>query len=100
MTIRASLPLLLLAAAVVPACAGGTPAATPARAPVRAAAEALAPVITDIKDISVDWDAHADAHAGGPRAAPISLTASDGSGLRAVAFEARAVVEGPLAFTE
>lgn len=33
-------------------------------------------------------------------AAPLSLTASDGTGLRIVAFEARAVVEPPLAFTE
>lgn len=32
--------------------------------------------------------------------APLSLTASDGSGLQLVALEARAVVSGPLAFTE
>jgi hypothetical protein len=32
--------------------------------------------------------------------APWSLTASDGSGLRLVAVDARAVIEGPLAFTE
>ena len=32
--------------------------------------------------------------------APLSLTASDGAGLELVAMEARAVVEGPLAFTE
>ena len=31
---------------------------------------------------------------------PVSLTASDGSGLRLVAYKARAVVHGPLAFTE
>jgi len=32
--------------------------------------------------------------------APWSLTASDGSGLRLVSIEAKAVIEGPLAFTE
>lgn len=32
--------------------------------------------------------------------APMSLTASDGSGLRLASLKARAVVEGPLAFTE
>ena len=32
--------------------------------------------------------------------APLSLTASDGTGLRLVSLEARAVVSGPLAFTE
>src|SRR5262245_12079770 len=32
--------------------------------------------------------------------APWSLTASDGSGLRLVSVEAKAVIEGPLAFTE
>jgi len=32
--------------------------------------------------------------------APVSLTASDGTGLRLVSFKARAVVEEPLAFTE
>lgn len=31
---------------------------------------------------------------------PLSLTASDGTGLRLVSFDAHAVVEGPLAFTE
>jgi len=33
-------------------------------------------------------------------AAPVSLTSTDGTGLSLSAFEARAVVEGPLAFTE
>jgi hypothetical protein len=37
---------------------------------------------------------------GGPSNSPVSLTASDGTGLQVVAFEARAVVEDPLAFTE
>lgn len=38
--------------------------------------------------------------AGGPVEAPYSLTAADGTGLKLVALEARAVVDGPLAFTE
>lgn len=33
-------------------------------------------------------------------AGPLSLTASDGTGLRLVSFDAKAVVEGPLAYTE
>jgi len=40
------------------------------------------------------------ATAPGARPAPISLTASDGTGLQLVSLEARAVLEGPLAFTE
>ena len=36
----------------------------------------------------------------GPSNSPVSLTASDGTGLTIVAFEARAVVQDPLAFTE
>src|SRR5262245_43928802 len=35
-----------------------------------------------------------------PAAAPVSLTSSDGTGLRIVSLQARAVVEDPLAFTE
>ena len=32
--------------------------------------------------------------------APLSLTASDGSGLKLMSLEARAVISGPLAYTE
>ena len=35
-----------------------------------------------------------------PATAPVSLTSSDGTGLRIVSLGARAVVEDPLAFTE
>ncbi len=35
-----------------------------------------------------------------PKAAPVALTATDGTGLSLVVLEARATVEGPLAFTE
>lgn len=38
--------------------------------------------------------------AAGPVESPYSLTASDGTGLELVALDARAVVDGPLAFTE
>ncbi len=37
---------------------------------------------------------------GATRRAPVSLTASDGTGLKLVSFKARGVVEEPLAFTE
>ncbi len=36
----------------------------------------------------------------GPSNSPVSLTASDGTGLKIVSFEAKAVVQDPLAFTE
>ncbi len=38
--------------------------------------------------------------AAGPVEAPYSLTAADGTGLKLVGLDARAVVDGPLAFTE
>lgn len=38
--------------------------------------------------------------AAGPVEAPFSLTAADGTGLALVGFDGRAVVDGPLAFTE
>src|SRR3978361_380698 len=42
-------------------------------------------------------------HVGGDARAPVaawSLTAADGSGLQLVSVDAKAVIEGPLAFTE
>jgi tetratricopeptide (TPR) repeat protein len=44
--------------------------------------------------------ARAYAPPGGDRAAPVSLTASDGTGLELVELDARASVLGPLAYTE
>ncbi len=41
-----------------------------------------------------------EARAGSADAAPVQLTATDGTGLALVAFEANAVLEPPLAFTE
>jgi outer membrane protein OmpA-like peptidoglycan-associated protein len=53
-------------------------------------------------DVSVDWDStpNAPLDAKADRPAAISLTATDGSGLRLASLEARAVLYGPLAFTE
>ena len=49
---------------------------------------------------SFRWDGLSLADTGLPRPAPFDLTASDGSGLRLRAIEARAVIDGPLALTE
>jgi len=55
-------------------------------------------------DRSFEVSSQAPAHASKPRdpqvAPPFSLTASDGSGLDLVRVDVRAVVEGPLGFTE
>jgi outer membrane protein OmpA-like peptidoglycan-associated protein len=42
----------------------------------------------------------AEGSAAAPATAPVSLTSSDGTGLRIVSLHARAVVEDPIAFTE
>lgn len=49
-------------------------------------------------DVAVDWDAHPQSSKTAD--AKISLTASDGSGLVLRSIDARAVLYGPLAFTE
>ena len=51
--------------------------------------------IADVDMPVLDWD-----RPEGPVDAPLSLTASDGTGLRLVRASAEAVIEGPLAFTE
>lgn len=61
----------------------------------RAAAEVPIPVADGRVDVELD-QAPPQKRTG----APISLTASDGSGLKLVAIRAEAQVEGPLAFTE
>jgi len=73
----------LAACVVVAGCSKGADGGTQPRT-----AEATEPVIA--------W------REGAERAerAPISLTASDGSGLRLTSLEARSVIEAPLAFTE
>lgn len=60
-----------------------------ARLLVAALLVAAAPAQAQVKQI-----------AQGPVEAPYSLTAADGTGLRLVGVDARAVVDGPLAFTE
>jgi hypothetical protein len=75
----------------VAACSGTTPAAEPVGPPATVIAVPLTA---------------ATALAQGPRmqhqdlVPPFTLTASDGSGLQLVRVEAKAVLEGPLAFTE
>lgn len=68
-------------------------AADPADAPAQGTVAPPPPGILPPRSLAVEDDP-------GPRAAPLSLTASDGTGLRLVEVRARAVIEGPLAFTE
>lgn len=58
-----------------------------------AAARAPRPTILPARSLAVETDR-------GDLAPPLSLTASDGTGLRLVSLQSRAVVQGPLAFTE
>ncbi|MBS2017518.1 MAG: OmpA family protein [Deltaproteobacteria bacterium] len=51
-------------------------------------------------DVAIDWDTTPPAASTIGRPAAIALTASDGSGLRLVGVDARAVLHGPIAFTE
>lgn len=92
---RVSFSFLLWLAGLVTlaACAGhGRPRpALPAVAPSFAA---------ESVDISVDWQGAPPPSTIGVRPAAVSLTSSDGSGLRLATLEARAVLYGPLAFTE
>jgi outer membrane protein OmpA-like peptidoglycan-associated protein len=91
---RVLLVVLVALAALAVGCAGHPtpPASTPPK-------PATARFDADAVDITTDWE-------GSPpetlraKAAAVSLTASDGSGLRLAALEARAVLYGPLAFTE
>lgn len=52
--------------------------------------------VVDEGQASLEWRTDDDAN----DAIPVSLTASDGTGLRLLDYQARAVIEGPLAFTE
>ncbi|HUJ62882.1 MAG TPA: VIT domain-containing protein [Kofleriaceae bacterium] len=81
-----SKPVLLVLCA---ACSAKTPTATTSPAevmavPLTAATQAIATSTAVHEDLQPPW----------------SLTASDGSGLQLVRVDARAVFEGPLAFTE
>jgi hypothetical protein len=72
----------------VAACAGQS---TPLKSPPR---ELAVPLVAASAEIALAQTQRAEL------APPWSLTGSDGSGLELVAVDARAVVEGPLAFTE
>ena len=50
--------------------------------------------------VELRWEELPGAPARASRAAPISLTAADGTGIELVTLKARGTVEGPLAFTE
>lgn len=65
----------------------------PASAAAKTAAPPAGPTILPARSLAVEEDRS-------DLAPPLSLTASDGTGLRLVSLKARAVIEGPLAFTE
>ncbi|MBK6923043.1 MAG: hypothetical protein IPH07_36990 [Deltaproteobacteria bacterium] len=84
--------------------AGDPPLSAEPDPPARAPGAALDPLADPVRAILPDDSQLARrslpaAEASRPPA-PLSLTASDGTGLRLVSLRARAVVEGPLAFTE
>ncbi len=84
---------LACCALVGAACQTGVPLTESASA-APAPRVAGAPAATPMQMIADDRPAPADV------VAPFTLTASDGSGLRLDRIDARAVVEGPLAYTE
>jgi outer membrane protein OmpA-like peptidoglycan-associated protein len=93
---RAKLLLLLLSLLAFAACQpkGAAPAATPVNVPLD-----VPSFDADKIDLTFDWS-NQPIEATSLAGAPIKLTASDGSGLELASLEARAVVYGPLAFTE
>lgn len=98
-------PRLLAALIASTACTGspadaGAPAAPPPRRPAaRPAVPPAPPPPGKVTPVTTLFVASQPAPAGDV-APPWSLTASDGSGLLLTRVDARAVVEGPLAFTE
>ena len=77
-----AVPLLGLLCAEV----GCTPSAQPT--PEARTSKAVVPAVPDEVDDETT--------SSGPSNSPVSLTASDGTGLQIVSFEARAVVQDPL----
>jgi len=73
--------------------------AKPKETPEAAAPLSAGRVPLDVRDVELPARALPE-DAEGSAEAPFQLTASDGTGLEVVALEARAVVQGPLAFTE
>ncbi|HVY44636.1 MAG TPA: VIT domain-containing protein, partial [Minicystis sp.] len=99
LALRALALALLLAPAV--ACSGAAPpAALPPTPPGAAAARAPQATFTALGSKAVLAVAMRYPVEKVVEAPPLSLTASDGTGLRLTSLDARAVVEGPLAFTE
>jgi hypothetical protein len=102
------LPARLLSALALTACTSSHTdpgqAAAPSPPPARVAQPSAAPgtggaaAVTPVTTLFVA--SHASPAPPGELAPPWSLTASDGSGLQLTRVDARAVVEGPLAFTE
>lgn len=103
-SLLASLALALALGSVLPSCTSReTPPGPAEQTPAEPAPpQPIPPPTTEIVPVAVPPGAElqwvrANACEDG---APMSLTASDGTGLRLASLTARAVVEGPLAFTE
>jgi hypothetical protein len=104
MRLRARLIVALAVTTCAGACTGTAdagapppPPPPPAKRPVAAAPTPLAPgKVTPVTTLFIA----SQPRPAGEVAPPWSLTASDGSGLRLTRVDAKAVVEGPLAFTE
>src|SRR5215469_14615172 len=84
---------LFLVVLVAVACGGTLP--TPEHAQKTTSTVTLAAVIPPVVEAPPDPLVEA-----GPVTAPVTLTASDGTGLRLSKLKARGVVADPLAFTE
>src|SRR5687768_14292274 len=96
---RARRVLLAVATVVLCACrssapSGGEPEVVAPAAPAAAPVAVTSTTVTPMQMVAAPIATAAVAEA------PWSLTASDGSGLELVRVDAKAVVEGPLAFTE
>jgi hypothetical protein len=92
--LSASVRWLHALALVGVSCTPAPPASDGAAEAVGAAAtKAPRPTILPTRSLAIETDRS-------DLAPPLSLTASDGTGLRLVSLHARAVVQGPLAFTE
>src|SRR5687768_14523741 len=99
MKLRSSLLALCVA------CSAGDkpaprPVAKPTSGPVLAAMPSGSLVSAKVTSVPLPQFASAQQIAGEAQEAPWSLTASDGSGLLATRVDAKAVLQGPLAFTE
>ncbi|MBL0215773.1 MAG: hypothetical protein IPQ07_18070 [Myxococcales bacterium] len=100
MRIRPSFVLL----GIVAACSGkGEPAKPTSTAPSTSAKASILPVMEQAKVAAIPlplFQSSSQIAGQEPQQAPWTLTASDGSGLMVTKVEAKAVLQGPLAFTE